>query len=204
MSLPLCRCGLLLLALCAAPSHADPIPGPVAVSTSTDAPKQALYTEAEFYLRDAWKEYRQADRKAGDEEEHWKRAIAIIEQMLDEHPDWIDVAKAQNMIAKNSKENFPLKGDLHVTTKELEPVYRKYWALYNVGTAEFIRVIAHVNLRNLAKLKKDNVASLTNEYKAQTAARRLSRDYYYAQCYDEKGWMWQLVLSLRDTVDFYY
>lgn len=165
---------------------------------------KSLYTEAELYLQEGWSHVKKAELRGADEEAQWKAALVPIDRMMNEHPDWADIAKRQNLVAKASPEPYPLKGLDQLTLSDLEPVFRKYWALYHVGTAEFVRVMAYTNLRNISRDRGDVAIAAAYEEKARVSAHRLAEDFYYAQAYDESGWFWQPISSLREFVDFYY
>jgi hypothetical protein len=164
----------------------------------------ALYTEAELYLREAWSEVRRAERRGADEEARWRGAIRAVEKMLNEHADWVQIAKRQNVDAERSRVKYPLMGMSDLTLKDLEPVYRRYWALYHVGTAEFIRVMAYANLRDIAAERGNGAVHLALDKKTKDIAKKLAADYRYAQAFDESGWLWQPVQSLREYVDYFY
>lgn len=162
---------------------------------------EGLVTEAELYINEAWKYVRIAERRDSREEENWVKAAATIERMTIDHPDWLTIAETQNNLAKNSGEGFPLMGMGGVTIEELEPIYRRYWALYHVGTGEFIRVMAYSELAHLAKSQKDSVRQVEYEKKARYFAQRIIDKFYYAQAYDKTGWLWQPAVSLREYVE---
>ena len=94
-----------------------------------------------------------------------------------------------------------LAGVGNVTVRELEPVYRKYWALYHIGTAQFIVVMANASLRDLAREKGDLVKAETFNIQATSAAKVILSDFNYAQSYDENGWLWQPAQAVREFVD---
>jgi hypothetical protein len=125
----------------------------------------------------------------------------MANRMLSEHQDWVEVAKVQNDSLRNASEKFPLSGIANLTERELENVYRKYWALYHIGTGEFIRVMAFSQLAHIAKDRNETVVELAYEQKARASAQRIIDRYFYAQAYDKTGWMWQPVVSLREYVD---
>ncbi len=52
-----------------------------------------------------------------------------------------------------------------------------YWALNDVGTCLFIRGEAYLNAGNKEEAKKN--------------FKKLVDDYYFAQCWDPKGWFWK-------------
>ncbi len=133
----------------------------LAPEPSADRDKSVLYTEAELYLRDAWRDVRVAQINGPNADKYWERAVEKASLMLSEHKDWSDVAKVQNRAAKRSSEQFPLTGVDNLTVKDLEPVFRKYWALYHVGTAEFILVMSNAGLRDIAREKGDLAAAAT-------------------------------------------
>ncbi len=163
--------------------------------------KTVLYTEAELYLRDAWRDIRVAQINGPNAEKYWLRSLEAAQKMLMEHKDWIAVAKSQNRSLKSAVEKFPLSGIGNVTVHDLEPVYRKYWALYHIGTAEFIVVMANASLRDLAKERGDLANAEIFNTRAVGAAERILNDFTYAQSYDENGWLWQPAQALREYVD---
>lgn len=160
-----------------------------------------LYTEAEEYLQDAWEHVKTANQRGADEEQQWTSAVQTIERMTREHPDWSVIAVQQNELARRSEEKYPLKGVEHVEISDLEPVYRNYWALYHVGTGEFIRVIAYSNLAHLAGERGDAAQKDFYKKKMFDAATLVRNNYPFAQAYDESGWMWQPVDSLREYTE---
>jgi len=163
--------------------------------------KTILYTEAELYLRDAWRDVRVAQINGPNSAKYWGRALVSVEKMLAEHKDWIQVAKNQNILARNSTEKFPLSGIGNLTTRDLEPVYRKYWALYHIGTAEFIVVMANASLRDLAREKGDYAVADNFNKQAIAAARTITTDFNQAQTFDENGWLWQPAEAIKEYVD---
>ncbi len=160
-----------------------------------------LYTEAEFYLHDAWRDIRIAQINGPGAEKYWRRALAQAERMLNEHKDWIEVARVQNKKAASAREKYPLQGVANLTVKDLEPVYRKYWALYHIGTAEFIVVMSNASLREIAREQGREDLAEAHHLKAVEAARRIKTNYTYAQSFDENGWLWQPALALGEYVD---
>jgi hypothetical protein len=165
--------------------------------------KNGLVTEAELYVNEAWSYVRIAQRRGPDEEENWVKAAAVVERMLIDHPDWAALAQIQNGFAKKSNDPFPLMGLGGLSLKDLEPVYRKYWALYHVGTSEFIRVMAYSELARLAQMRNDTVVQEAYKLKAEESADRVIKKYYYAQAFDRTGWLWQPATSLREYIDDY-
>lgn len=188
----------------AAVSHADSLsPSTSTALTNTSSPSEGsvLYTDGTLYLRDAWHDVQIAQINGPNADKYWMRAVAKVSQMLSEHKDWSDIAKEQNIIARRSTDRLPLNGRTNLTPHDLEPVLKKYWALYNVGTAEFILVLGNANLRDLAHDNGDNVASDTYNINAIEAARRILNYYDCAQTYDEKGWFWQPANAIHEYVD---
>jgi hypothetical protein len=90
-----------------------------------------------------------------------------------------------------------------VTVVDLEPLYRRYWALYHVGTAEFIRFMGYSELAKIAKQRNDPAAARWYKQRVVEAATAVVTKYYYAQSYDDRGWMWQPVNSLFEYLGFY-
>jgi hypothetical protein len=127
--------------------------------------------------------------------------VQTIERMTHEHPDWSVIAVQQNELARRSEVKYPLKGVEHVEIADLEPVYRNYWALYHVGTGEFIRVMAYSNLAHLARERGDIPRSDYFKRKMFDAAALVRNNYPFAQAYDESGWMWQPAESLREYTE---
>lgn len=174
---------------------------PLGKGTGKQYDSSILYTEAELYLHDAWRDIRIAQVNGPGAEKYWRRALAQAERMLNEHKDWTDVAKKQNLKLSRSREKYPLQGVANLTVRDLEPVYRRYWALYHIGTAEFIVVMANASLRDLAREKGREDAALAHNKKAIAAAKRIKNDYTYAQSFDENGWLWQPAQALSEYVD---
>ncbi len=163
--------------------------------------KAVLYTEAELYLRDAWRDLRVAQINGPKAELYWSCARATCERMLREHQDWVDVAMSQNNSLRLSRQPFPLTGVANLTERDLEPVYRKYWALYHIGTAEFILVVANAGLRDIYRERGDVGRADALNLKAIEAAKRIKKDFCFAQSYDEGGWLWQPAQAINEYVD---
>lgn len=147
-----------------------PIKESALAPASAAAPDRMLFTEAEQYVTRAWKYV---------EEQEWQKAIDMIDRLNTEHEDWIYLAKKQEALAAET-DDFPLRY-LRVEVKDLEPVFKKYWALYHLGTGEYIRLKCY--------------AELGKESEATAAVVRSLRDYPHAQAYDPNGWMWQMADS---------
>ncbi len=162
-----------------------------------------LITEAEIYLQEAWDYVRVARAGGPDTENQWKLAAASVERMLREHPDWCEVARTQNDVARRSKDKYPLYGQDRVKVKDLGPLYKKYWALYHIGAGEFIRFMAYSEVAKLARARFDDVARVAAREKAEEAATNIIRKYSFSQAYDTRGWMWQPVNSLYEYLGFY-
>jgi len=63
----------------------------------------------------------------------------------------------------------------------------KYWALNDVGTAEFILGKAY------------HIAGKDRE--AAQAFQAVINDYYFAQCWDPRGWFWKPASAAKDALD---
>jgi len=167
------------------------------------ADSSGIITEAELYLEDAWDHVSLAKENGPDAEMEWNKALFSAERMLTEHADWSEVAEVQNQIARRSPDKYPLYGMDNVRIKDLEPLYRRYWALYHVGAAEYIRFIAYSELAKMARMKNDDVARIRAKVKSIESATNLIEKYSFAQAYDSRGWMWQPVNSLYEYLGFY-
>ncbi|MFN0117076.1 MAG: hypothetical protein ACKVQC_02125 [Elusimicrobiota bacterium] len=163
-----------------------------------DKSNGGVFTEAEDFVNEAWRQVNLAQKHAANEELRWKKALQILDQMSSEHPDWIQIAQIQNSVAGQTKDKFPLMGRGGVTIKDIEPIYRKYWALYHMGTAEFIRVMAYSGLANLSDNKGLIEASKAYRKKMDESAQNIIKRYSFAQAYDRGGWFWQPIFSLSD------
>ncbi|MFN0117077.1 MAG: hypothetical protein ACKVQC_02130 [Elusimicrobiota bacterium] len=170
--------------------------------SSVQKPTGGIPTEAEEYVQEAWRHVNSANMGGVQTEKRWLRAIYIIDKMFSDHPDWVSIAESQNKMARRSKEKFPLMGMSNLTVRDLEPVYRKYWALYHLGTAEFIRVMSYAALLHIAVEKKDKEKIKLYTIKIRESANNVIQKYTFSQTYDNSGWLWQPVLSLREYGDF--
>lgn len=164
--------------------------------------KQGLYTEAEVYLNRAWNIVKEAREDESLSKEKWVKAIKIAENMIAEHPDWVTMAKVQNDLAARSYPQYPLLGEDGVTVSDLEPIFRQYWALYHIGTCEFIRFMGYSELALQARENGDLVARETAKEKAYEAAAKIIQDYRYSQAYDDRGWLWRPINSLYEYLGF--
>ncbi len=157
----------------------------------------------EHYLMEAWRHVRLAQKKTEQEKEHWQRALGTVDRMISKHPQWVEAAENQNRLAAESDDAFPYKSDkAKITMADVQPLFQKYWALYHLGSAEFIRVMAYDNLQKLAHTQNDKRAWAEFQWKKVDAADRIVSNYSYAQVFDQGGWMWQPITSLREHVDF--
>lgn len=157
----------------------------------------------EHYLMEAWRHVRLAQKKTDGEKEHWQRALGTIDRMITKHPQWVEAAEKQNRDAAASDDAFPFKSDkAKITMADVQPLFQKYWALYHLGTAEFIRVMAYDHLQKIAHTQNDKRAWAEFQWKKVDAADRIVSNYSYAQVFDQGGWMWQPITSLREYVDF--
>ncbi len=155
---------------------------------------------ANVYLQDAWRLVHAAQKRPADEEAKWKKALDVINRMMTEHPEWIRTAETQNKAAAASDDPFPLKDQSQISPEELHSLFQRYGALYDVGTAEFIRVMAYDRLTDFAKARKQQYNSEVLDQKKIDAAERVATRYYYAQTY-EGGELWRPVRALRDYVE---
>ncbi|MFZ2603669.1 MAG: hypothetical protein WAX79_06715, partial [Candidatus Omnitrophota bacterium] len=128
-----------------------------------------IRTEAEDYVLAAWYRYQGGQ---------WQEVIKIIEGMFRSHPDWVEIARKQQQEAAKLG-YFPQAS----TEKELTPLYGKFWALYHLGTAHWQLMVAYDNLGN--------------HQKALEHAKEIVINYSWAQCWDPKGWMWQMINSMK-------
>jgi len=85
----------------------------------------------------------------------------------------------------------------------LETLYRSYWALYHIGTAEFIRFMGYSELAKIARARGDIPRADAYKPFIADAATKLVTNYFYSQAYDERGWMWQPVNSMFEYLGFY-
>lgn len=180
--------------------------GPYAISASLPAhppapavavrPDGVLYTEAELYVERAWIHANRALKAGAAEGRHWRRALRTVERMFAEHPDWKAIAAYQNKEAAKAGDRFPLKGIDGLTDADVFPIFKKYWALYHVGTAEFIRVMAAARLAELARAEGKMNAYTRYRVAAARAAEEVRSRFYLAQTFDRRGWFWQPVDSL--------
>ncbi len=165
--------------------------------------KEGIFTEAELFLEDAWLYVMKGRKLQGLEaKDYWTRAAEAAESMLNQHPDWCRIAESQNKMAAISGDKYPLYGRDKVSIKDLEPLFRKYWALYHVGTAEFVRFIAYSELAKIAGNWGDSGARVKARDNAIDAVTKIIYKYPYAQAFDKRGWMWQPVNSVSEYLGF--
>jgi len=144
---------------------------PLASAQAQTAPANRLYTQPTQYLDDAWKFVNS---------QQWQKAADMIDRMRSEHPDWIALAKTQEQVASRAatpQRPFAMIGP----DGSKEDIFRKYFMLYHVGTAEFIRAKAYERLGQRAKALESALAIL--------------RDYPHAQA-DGGNTFWQPARSL--------
>jgi hypothetical protein len=154
-----------------------------------------------MYIQEAWSLVRKAEYHEPDEEIQWQKAIDLIDRMKKEHKDWESIARKQNLLAKNSEDKYPLKGFSNLRIQDLESVYRLYWALYHIGTGEFIQMMAYSNLSKMAEENGDAIHQKLYQEKSIEAAKKIYTDYAFSQAYDEAGWFWQPVESMKEFVN---
>jgi hypothetical protein len=159
-------------------------------------PSGVLYTEAELYIRKAWDCFNLA-KQHNNEEGNWRAAINIINSMLSDHPDWAEAGVRQGRKAAISDDPFPLRSTEDILETEAFPVYRKYWALYHIGTAFYIRALAY---GHLAALYRDKAEKSNAQAAAAANAAALVEHYLCAQTLDPGGWFWQPALVVRDEL----
>jgi len=168
-----------------------------------DKNQKGLYTEAELYLDDAWRNVVKARRLGGSEaEEYWIKAAEAAEKMIVQHPDWCQIAEDQNKLASLAPEKYPLYGRDKIKISDLEPLYRKYWALYHIGTAEFIRFMAYSELAKIAGNRGETRGRARARDKVIESVTNIIYRYPFSQGYDRRGWMWQPVNSISEYLGF--
>lgn len=131
-------------------------------------PDELIFTEAEQYINKAW-DYANSEK--------WQQAVATIDRLHNEHPEWERIAVEQERMAAKEPE-FPLRYANKIQIEDLTAIYKKYWALYHLGTGEFIR------LRGNFQLGREDQAVL--------AMKHILTQYQHAQAYDPGGWLWQI------------
>ncbi|MCK5346238.1 MAG: tetratricopeptide repeat protein, partial [Candidatus Heimdallarchaeota archaeon] len=138
-----------------------------------------IRTEAADTVLAAWYRYQSGQ---------WQEVVNLVEKMFKDHPDWEEsIARLQQREA--AKLGFFPQAS---TERELTPIFKKFWAVYHLGTAHFQAMVAYQNLGN--------------HEKALEHAKEIITNYSWAQCWDphgdrdnnpETGWMWQIIISLQ-------
>lgn len=162
---------------------------------------QARPSTIEAYVNQAWGHVISAQKPVGNSEASWKKALEAVERLFKDHPEWVKAAQEQNDNLAQLDEKFPLKDMESLSAAQVEPIFKKYGTLYHVGTAEFIRIMAYNNLQRIAQEKNDKRLWAELHWKKIEAAERLINKYYFAQAFDQQGWMWQPALSLNEYID---
>lgn len=93
--------------------------------------------------------------------------------------DWNGTIKITEKCIKLFEED-ALKQQASLSTFPSPEEAPEYWALNDVGTCYFIQCQA------LEKLGNDKQEEL------ETALKKIINELSYAQCWDEKGWYWQV------------
>ncbi|MDD4908217.1 MAG: hypothetical protein PHJ00_04060, partial [Candidatus Omnitrophica bacterium] len=126
----------------------------------------------EIYVSFAWVEYNKKDFSA---------AIKRIESMINEHPEWQEAAYKQEADAV-------AKGELPSSTptqEELTNIYGQNWALYHLGTAQYIRLSSYMELQQADKGKE--------------IMREIMTHYAWAYSWDPQGWLWSVLGGAKDN-----
>ncbi|MBI3291293.1 MAG: hypothetical protein HYZ73_00530 [Elusimicrobia bacterium] len=155
---------------------------PIASRVGMGGGKEVVRGSAEEYLKAAWAAVTRAQQAEKMDpyqaETAWMTAVQEAEAMLRHHPNWVRRARAQAAQAAQA-EDLPSASEV----AELKPIFQKYWALYHIGTAQFIRAMGYSHL-GFPK-------------KAQEAAREIVTHYTWAQAWDPHGWFWQVERALE-------
>lgn len=145
-------------------------------------PRVNARSSAEELLNAAWSTVTLAQATEGTDPSHaqqvWTRAIRDVETMLATHPRWVHLARQQEPSAAHDPQL--IQED---TKDDRRLILEKYWALYHIGTAQFIRVMGY--------------AHTGEDSKALEAAAEILAYYQHAHAWDSRGWFWSVARSLE-------
>ncbi|MFA5116580.1 MAG: hypothetical protein WC486_04775, partial [Candidatus Omnitrophota bacterium] len=138
---------------------------------STDLGKLAgLIFSPEIYVGFGWIEFNNKD---------YKTAVSEIEVMLNANSEWQRFADEQEARAEE------LSYIPDTSKEDLTQIFTQYWALYHLGTAQYIRLASYAESKQADK--------------AVEVAKEILSHYAYAYSWDPQGWFWSIVGALKDN-----
>jgi len=146
-----------------------------------------ILTQPEQYLGEAWKSVNA---------QQWQQALAMVDRMFSEHPNWASEAKTQEKTASALRNPYPVPG----IDGTKDQIFQRFAMLYHVGTAEFIRAKA---LYQLAQQQNAAGAKKPLQDRALESAIAIIRDYPHSQV-DGGASFWQPIRSLANEMPDLY